>query len=235
MSKIHSYESDEIEVRYNLKRCIHAAECVRGLPRVFNPEARPWVQPGHASADEVARAVCTFDQRGCVSTQIVLFEGDAEEAASWVAALATELERLEAALPAGDRGAESYSQVHQLRGLAEIREAAGDGTTVRYLPGSSWTIVVTGLPEVVPVGHRTVWVVPCPSALARRSALESLGPVLQSVGMAGTLDQAEVALQAALAGASRVVPAAEIPFPRANWLHDGQRPLRELVRWAEWR
>lgn len=57
MSKLHTYESDDIEVWYDLKRCIHAAECVRGLPRVFDPNARPWIQPEHAAADEVAAVV----------------------------------------------------------------------------------------------------------------------------------------------------------------------------------
>lgn len=57
MSKLHTYQSDDIEVQYDVGRCIHAAECVRGLPRVFNPDARPWVQPEHASGDEVAAVV----------------------------------------------------------------------------------------------------------------------------------------------------------------------------------
>jgi uncharacterized Fe-S cluster protein YjdI/CDGSH-type Zn-finger protein len=31
--------------------CIDGAECVRGLPAVFEPQARPWTQPDKASAD----------------------------------------------------------------------------------------------------------------------------------------------------------------------------------------
>lgn len=57
MSKLHTYQSDDIEVRYDVKRCIHAAECVRSLPQVFDPDERPWIQPKKASADEVAAAV----------------------------------------------------------------------------------------------------------------------------------------------------------------------------------
>jgi CDGSH-type Zn-finger protein/uncharacterized Fe-S cluster protein YjdI len=55
--KEHVYRSDAITVRYNLKRCIHAAECVRGLPRVFDTRRRPWVEPDAAAADEVAGVV----------------------------------------------------------------------------------------------------------------------------------------------------------------------------------
>jgi CDGSH-type Zn-finger protein/uncharacterized Fe-S cluster protein YjdI len=55
--KIHTYESEEIRVTYDLNRCIHAAECVKNLPKVFNPDARPWIQPENAGADEVADTV----------------------------------------------------------------------------------------------------------------------------------------------------------------------------------
>jgi CDGSH-type Zn-finger protein/uncharacterized Fe-S cluster protein YjdI len=55
--KIHSYENDEIKVTYDLNRCIHAAECVKGLRSVFNPEKRPWIQPENASADQIAEVV----------------------------------------------------------------------------------------------------------------------------------------------------------------------------------
>ena len=37
--------------------CIHAAECVRGLPRVFRPRDTPWVQLEHGTAEKVAAVV----------------------------------------------------------------------------------------------------------------------------------------------------------------------------------
>ena len=55
--RIQQYQSDALVVRYDAKRCIHAAECVRGLPAVFNPRERRWVKPGNAAADEVAAIV----------------------------------------------------------------------------------------------------------------------------------------------------------------------------------
>lgn len=55
--KIHTYESDDINVHYDVKRCIHAKECVKGLRTVFNPEKKPWIQPEEASADNIARIV----------------------------------------------------------------------------------------------------------------------------------------------------------------------------------
>jgi len=55
--KMYTYESDEITVRYDLKRCIHAKECVKGLRQVFNPEKRPWIQPDEASAEQIVDVV----------------------------------------------------------------------------------------------------------------------------------------------------------------------------------
>lgn len=51
------YTGEAIDVTYSLKRCIHAAECVRGLPVVFDTENRPWIQPDQALADEIVAVV----------------------------------------------------------------------------------------------------------------------------------------------------------------------------------
>ncbi|MEM7345331.1 MAG: CDGSH iron-sulfur domain-containing protein, partial [Chloroflexota bacterium] len=56
-TKTRAYKGENITVTYDIKRCIHAAACVRGLPAVFDTEKRPWVQPDEATADEVAEAV----------------------------------------------------------------------------------------------------------------------------------------------------------------------------------
>ncbi|GAB5520078.1 MAG: CDGSH iron-sulfur domain-containing protein [Rhodothermales bacterium] len=55
--KIYTYQGDNVEITYDLKRCIHAAECVRGLPAVFNPNRKPWIEPDAAPADTVARVI----------------------------------------------------------------------------------------------------------------------------------------------------------------------------------
>lgn len=55
--KIHTYESDEITIKYDVKRCIHAKECVKGLRKVFDPEKRPWIQPEEVSAEQIADVV----------------------------------------------------------------------------------------------------------------------------------------------------------------------------------
>lgn len=57
MAQVKEYWSDEILVTYDPARCIHAAECIRGLPQVFDTSKRPWIQPANATADQVAQVV----------------------------------------------------------------------------------------------------------------------------------------------------------------------------------
>ena len=52
-----TYVGEAIEVHWEPRRCIHVRNCVRDLPNVFVPEARPWVAVDAANADEVAAAV----------------------------------------------------------------------------------------------------------------------------------------------------------------------------------
>lgn len=52
-----SYTSKDITVYYDAKLCIHAAECVRGLPQVFDTSKKPWIQPEHAAADAIADVI----------------------------------------------------------------------------------------------------------------------------------------------------------------------------------
>lgn len=42
---VHRYAGDEIDVTYDVNRCIHVKACVEGLPGVFDPDARPGVRP----------------------------------------------------------------------------------------------------------------------------------------------------------------------------------------------
>ena len=54
---LRTYETDDLVVEYDVTRCIHVEACVRGLPTVFDPTRRPWIAPGLATADAVARVV----------------------------------------------------------------------------------------------------------------------------------------------------------------------------------
>ncbi len=51
------YLGKDIEIAYDTERCIHAAECTRGLPAVFDNSRRPWIQPDGASANAIAAVI----------------------------------------------------------------------------------------------------------------------------------------------------------------------------------
>jgi uncharacterized Fe-S cluster protein YjdI/CDGSH-type Zn-finger protein len=54
-----AYRTDRIVVSWEPGFCIHAGNCVRGVPAVFNPRDRPWVHPDAADADTIARVIQT--------------------------------------------------------------------------------------------------------------------------------------------------------------------------------
>ena len=56
-AKVRTYETDEIAVEYDAGRCIHVGECVRGLPRVFDPTRRHWIEPSLGPAGAVADVI----------------------------------------------------------------------------------------------------------------------------------------------------------------------------------
>lgn len=53
----HEYQGESLVVRYEKSLCIHAAECVHGLPEVFDPNAKPWVSPDNAERERVLETV----------------------------------------------------------------------------------------------------------------------------------------------------------------------------------
>jgi CDGSH-type Zn-finger protein/uncharacterized Fe-S cluster protein YjdI len=57
VSEPRRYAGEEVVVTYDAKRCIHAAECVRGLRSVFDPDRRPWVDPSAEPPARVAEVV----------------------------------------------------------------------------------------------------------------------------------------------------------------------------------
>jgi uncharacterized Fe-S cluster protein YjdI/CDGSH-type Zn-finger protein len=57
ISHARAYTAQGVTVFYDRGRCLHFAECIRGLPEVFAARKRPWIQPENASAEDVAEVV----------------------------------------------------------------------------------------------------------------------------------------------------------------------------------
>jgi CDGSH-type Zn-finger protein/uncharacterized Fe-S cluster protein YjdI len=51
------YTGKAIVIRYDAVRCIHARECVRGAPAVFDPGTKPWIAPDNAAAEHLIDVV----------------------------------------------------------------------------------------------------------------------------------------------------------------------------------
>ncbi|MBK7981003.1 MAG: (4Fe-4S)-binding protein [Ignavibacteriae bacterium] len=51
------YKSDKIIVSFAPDVCIHAAECVRGLPSVFNTSKKPWINIAGADQSEIISVI----------------------------------------------------------------------------------------------------------------------------------------------------------------------------------
>jgi len=45
------YSNGDITVIWEPKLCIHAGECVKALPEVYNPQERPWININNASTE----------------------------------------------------------------------------------------------------------------------------------------------------------------------------------------
>ncbi len=51
------YSNGEITVVWKPKLCFHAKECVHGLPDVFKPKDKPWIQVSNASSEALQATV----------------------------------------------------------------------------------------------------------------------------------------------------------------------------------
>ena len=51
------YKNEKLVVRYDPDVCIHAGDCVRGLPSVFDVSKKPWIHVNGASPDEIVEQV----------------------------------------------------------------------------------------------------------------------------------------------------------------------------------
>jgi uncharacterized Fe-S cluster protein YjdI len=58
-----SYSNDEITVFWRPHLCIHSANCLVGLPGVFDSSERPWVNIHGASSKEIMKTVDTCPSR----------------------------------------------------------------------------------------------------------------------------------------------------------------------------
>lgn len=52
-----NYSNGEVTIVWKPKLCIHSGNCVRGLPGVFKPRERPWINPDGATTEKIIEQV----------------------------------------------------------------------------------------------------------------------------------------------------------------------------------
>ena len=51
------YTNGEVTIVWQNKLCTHSANCVRGLPEVFNARENPWIKPENAATEKLMEQV----------------------------------------------------------------------------------------------------------------------------------------------------------------------------------
>jgi len=54
---IKHYSNNDITVKWDAKKCKHAAECVKNAPNVFQPKDQPWIKIENGSTEEITAAI----------------------------------------------------------------------------------------------------------------------------------------------------------------------------------
>lgn len=51
------YTNGEVTIVWQADKCIHSANCVNGLPEVFDIKKRPWINPEGATSEQIIAQV----------------------------------------------------------------------------------------------------------------------------------------------------------------------------------
>jgi uncharacterized Fe-S cluster protein YjdI len=57
MGRLQTYSGDGFAVTFDPDVCTHSANCVRGLPAVFDVSRKRWIDTGGAAADAISAQV----------------------------------------------------------------------------------------------------------------------------------------------------------------------------------
>jgi uncharacterized Fe-S cluster protein YjdI len=57
MTTIKKYTEGDLTVIWQPEKCIHSEKCFKGMPEVFNPDRRPWIDPAAADPDAIRKQI----------------------------------------------------------------------------------------------------------------------------------------------------------------------------------
>ena len=57
MENTKKYQKENLMVLWTPEKCTHSGICVKTLPKVYDPKAKPWITPENASIEELKRQI----------------------------------------------------------------------------------------------------------------------------------------------------------------------------------
>lgn len=169
----------------------------------------------------LASDIALFEQRGCLSVQAVLTDGDAQTLAT---ALAAELRTLAELWPPPQLDIETAAAVQQLRLEASLRDLP-----VADLPIETGTVVLESDARLRPVpGLRSVRIHPLDDMNQTEAMLEPHRGRIQGVALAGAGARSLKPLLDRL-GVSRTTPAGDLQRPDALWANGETHLIERLA------
>ncbi|MBD3285670.1 acyl-CoA reductase, partial [candidate division WOR-3 bacterium] len=189
------------------------------------------------TAEKAARDVSVFDQQGCLSPHVFYAEKGGEiSPAEFARFLADKMDTLNKILPRSKVSISESSQILQLRGTYELKEAADDGITIYASgEGTDWTVIYERDPEFVPSClNRVIRVKPVKDVSEVPALIKHIKGYLQTVGAALPKNRLlKFADEMGKLGADRISPLGKMTSPPLFWHHDGRHNLLDLIRWTD--
>ena len=71
MGKKKEYTNGEITIVWEPDKCFHSGNCVRGLPEVFKPKERPWINMDSSNTNSIIETV-----KSCPSGALTFYRND---------------------------------------------------------------------------------------------------------------------------------------------------------------
>jgi hypothetical protein len=189
-----------------------------------------------AAAAEVAGAVASFDQHGCVSPQLVYVEaGGAVVPRAFAKMIADELTVAAATLPRGRLDHADAAALRELSASAEFRALRGGD--IDFFDATDGVVIYDGESPLFEGSclNRSLRVKPVKALEQVPELAAPFRDVLQSAAICGVAEgRLDVLAEAlAAAGVTRITSFGALPWPPSTWHHDGRGPLRELVRMVD--
>lgn len=188
-----------------------------------------------AAAAALALDVSVWDQRGCLSPQVCLVEGDFDAACGFGQRLAAELGRWATRLPPGRMTLDDHAAVRRFRDETEWRGLGGKPAAVLAPEASAaWTVAVEAETGFRPTPLcRSIRVSPVTALSEVREILAPARRVLAAAGIAGGPERLpEIQNCLAMAGVQRLCPLGSMQRPPLRWLQGGRPRVADWVTWS---